>query len=44
LVPGDYKAKLVRDDHKNAYDSFQDYEFLFPDGKTREYFLVGITE
>ena len=44
LVPGDYKAKLVRDDHKNAYDSFQEYEFLFPDGKTRKYYLVGITE
>ena len=44
LVPGDYKAKLIRDDHKNAYDSFQVYEFLFPDGKTRKYDLVGITE
>ena len=44
LLPGDYKAKLIRDAHKNTYDSFQDYEFLFPDGKTRKYFLVGITE
>src|SRR5450432_807837 len=44
LIPGDYKAKLIRDVHKNAYDSFQIYEFLFSDGKTRKYFLVGITE
>ena len=44
LVPGDYKAKLTRDDHKNTYESYQVYEFLFPDGKTRKYYLVGITE
>jgi hypothetical protein len=44
LVPGDYKAKLTRDDHKTTYNSFQDYEFLFSDGKTRKYYLVGITE
>lgn len=44
LVPGDYKAKLIRDDHRNTYDSFQSYEFLFPDGKTRKYDLVGIAE
>jgi hypothetical protein len=44
LVLGDYKAKLMRDDHKNTYDSFRIYEFLFPDGKTRKYYLVGITE
>jgi hypothetical protein len=44
LIPGDYKAKLIQDEHKNAYDSFQFYEFLFPDGKTRKYYLVAITE
>lgn len=44
VVPGDYKAKLIRDDHKHAYDFYQVYEFLFPDGKTRKYYLVGITE
>jgi hypothetical protein len=44
LLPGDYKAKLIRDDHKNGYDSFQIFEFLFPDGKTRKYYLVAITE
>src|SRR5208283_373496 len=31
LALGDYKAKLVKDEHRNAYDSYQVYEFLFPD-------------
>ena len=44
LVLGDYKAKLTRDDHKNTYDSYQVHEFRFPDGKTRKYYLVGVTE
>ena len=43
LAPGDYKAKLVKNDHPTAYDSFQVYEFLFPD-KTRPYVVVGQTE
>jgi hypothetical protein len=44
LTPGDYKAKLVKDEHKTAYDSYRVYEFLFPDMKTRQYHLVGATE
>ncbi|MGD0467992.1 MAG: hypothetical protein ABSA54_06435 [Terriglobales bacterium] len=43
LTLGDYKAKLVTKDHKTAYESFQVYEFLFPD-KTRQYDVVGQTE
>lgn len=43
LALGDYKAKLVKNDHQTAYDSFQVYEFLFPD-KTRPYVVVGQTE
>ncbi|HEX4785516.1 MAG TPA: hypothetical protein VH350_14340 [Candidatus Sulfotelmatobacter sp.] len=43
LALGDYKAKLVQDDHPSAYDSRQVYEFLFPD-KTRPYVVVGQTE
>jgi hypothetical protein len=46
LVPGDYKAKTVplkvKDVH--TYDVYGDYEFIFPDKKTRRYALVGITE
>jgi hypothetical protein len=44
LAIGDYKAKLVKDEHKTAYDSVQLYEFLFPDKKTRQFLLVGQTE
>ena len=43
LALGDYRAKLVTNEHKTAYDSFQVYEFLFPD-KTRQYDVVGQTE
>jgi hypothetical protein len=44
LAVGDYKAKLVRDEHKTPYDSHQVYEFLFPDKKTRQFLVVGQTE
>ena len=44
LVPGDYKAKLVKDEHMTAYESTQVYEFLFPDKKTRKFIVVGETE
>src|SRR5271157_5855478 len=30
LALGDYKAKLVKDEHKTAYESYQEYELLFP--------------
>jgi hypothetical protein len=41
---GDYKAKLVQDSHRTAYDSDQVYEFLLPDKKTRKFRVVGQTE
>ena len=44
LALGDYKAKLVKDEHKGTYDSLQIYEFLFPDQKTRKFLVVGLTE
>jgi len=44
LALGDYKAKLVKDEHPNAYDSYQVYEFLFPDKKTRKFTVVGLME
>jgi hypothetical protein len=44
LTLGDYKAKLVKDDHRSTYDSYQVYEFLFPDGKTRKFDVVGQVE
>jgi len=44
LSPADYKAKLVKDQHKTSYETEQTYEFLFPDNKTRTYTLIGQSE
>ena len=46
LALGDYRAKLVKlkDEHYGKYDSFQVYEILFPDQKTRQFKVVGQTE
>jgi hypothetical protein len=44
LSPGDYKAKLVEDVHKNSYESTQTYEFQFPDKTTRKFDVVGQSE
>ncbi len=44
LALGDYyKAKLVQDLHKTTHESSQADEFLFPDKKTRKFFVVGQT-
>ena len=44
LALGDYKAKLVKDEHKTTYESSQTYEFLFSDKKVRKFRVVGQTE
>jgi hypothetical protein len=44
LALGDYKAKLVKDEHKTTYDSAQIYEFMFPDKKTRRFTVIGQSE
>jgi hypothetical protein len=44
LALGDYKAKLVKDEHKASYESYQEYELLFPDKKTRKFVVVGQSE
>jgi hypothetical protein len=45
LMLGDYKARLVSDEHfKGNYDSWQVYEFQFPDGETRKFLVVGQLE
>jgi hypothetical protein len=44
LALGDYKAKIVRDEHKESYYSIREYEFLFPGNKTRRFTVVGETE
>jgi len=40
LKMGDYKARLVEDKHRTEYDTWQVYEFLFPDNKTRRYVVM----
>jgi hypothetical protein len=44
LRPGDYKAKLIADTHKNSYEVYQEYEFQFSDAKTKKFELVGMKE
>lgn len=44
LHVGDYKARIVEDKSQRYYEYVRTYEFLFPDGLTRKYFLVGETE
>jgi hypothetical protein len=44
LALGDYKAKLIEDVHKDAYESSQTYEFQFSDKKTRKFIVVGQSE
>jgi hypothetical protein len=44
LALGEYKAKLVKDEHQTAYESHQEYEFLFPDNKTRNFEVIGQSE
>jgi hypothetical protein len=44
LALGDYKAKLVKDEHKTTYLSRRVYEFIFPDKKIRKFTVVGQTE
>jgi len=41
LRVGDFKAKIVKDQTPRAYEYQRVYEFLFPDGQTREYTVVG---
>jgi len=50
LLTGDYKAKLLDEDSPSKYNppkSYEyhlKYEFLFPDGETRKYVVVGASD
>ncbi|MGD0729637.1 MAG: hypothetical protein ABR956_00130 [Terracidiphilus sp.] len=44
LRVGDYKAKIVVDETTLSYEYQRVYEILFPDGKTRQYTVVGESE
>ena len=42
---GDYKARLVKDQHwAGPYDSYRVFEFLLPDNKKRQFVVVGQSE
>ena len=44
LALGDYKGKLVKDEHPTTYLSMQVYELLLPDNKTMKFTVVGVSE
>ena len=45
LIPGDYKARVVKDAHNNEYEvNDRMYELLLPDKKTKKYWVTGIME
>ena len=44
LTPGDFKAKLVKDQHNSSYEFSQKYKVLFPDHKTRDFDVMKISD
>lgn len=44
LTLGDYKARLVLDEHKTSFESRQEYELLMPDKTTKKFYVSGQTE
>ncbi len=44
LMPGDYKARIVKDHHSGDYDVWRIYEFQLPDKKVRHFLMVGVLE
>lgn len=45
LMPGDYKAKIVKSERKNSYQLiYTQYELLYPDGKTERFYVSGVSE
>jgi len=41
LVLGDYKAKLITDEHSKPYLSETVYELQYPDGSTEKFLVVS---
>ncbi len=44
LLPGDYKARIVKDHHSADYDVWRIYEFQLPDKKVRQFLMIGVLE
>jgi hypothetical protein len=41
---GDYKAGIINQESQRSYEYQRTYEFLFPDGKARNYHVVAESE
>ena len=41
LRVGDYQATIVSDEQQGTYEYHRKYRITFPDGKTRDYLVVG---
>ncbi|MGA3047326.1 MAG: hypothetical protein ABSD67_11920 [Terracidiphilus sp.] len=44
LRVGDYKAKTLKEETKHPYEYLRTYEFLFPDGTVRDYYVSNESE
>ena len=44
LALGDYKGKLVTDEHPTTYLSARAYQLLLPDNKTMKFTVIGVSE
>jgi hypothetical protein len=44
LVPGDYPARVAKDERKTPYKVTRIYELKFPDGKTEKFAMIGMGE
>jgi hypothetical protein len=44
LRTGDYKARILKDETARPYEYRRTYEFVFADGKTRQYVVIGEME
>ena len=43
VVPGIYKASLVKEKHSKSYREYLVYELEYPNGETERFFPVGET-
>src|SRR5580692_1245973 len=44
IDPGDYRARLSKDQHNTSYESIQEFELQFPDGTTRNFKVIAQSE
>ena len=44
IDPGDYRGRLMKDEHVTSYESLQKFEILFPDGTMRRFDVISQSE